>query len=81
MKCPCCEKELIENQGIYYCFNCGYEDEYEDVSSNKYQKQRKFIEKITKYLLPKQEIKIRFVKQLEPGTYGLTRFRGSVKEP
>ena len=56
-KCPCCEEELIENQGIYYCPNCGYEDEYEDIPSNKYQKQRKLIEKITKYLLHKQKIK------------------------
>ena|SRR5438128_7944123 len=81
MKCPCCEEKLIENQGIYHCSNCGYKDEYEDIPSNKYQKQRKFIEKITKYLLPKQEIKIRIVKQLEPGTYGLTRFKNSIKEP
>lgn len=80
-KCPNCEEELIEEQGIWTCSNCYYEDDYQDLPQHKYKRQREFSNKLAKHLLPKQNIKIRFVKELEEGVSGRTRFRGSTKRP
>ena len=74
-KCPNCEEELIEEQGKIYCDGCDYEDEYENIPFHQYKKQRELANKLAKTLLPRQNIKIRFVKRLEKGTYGETRFR------
>jgi hypothetical protein len=84
-KCPNCEEELEEEQGKYVCFNCFYEDDYEDIPATYRKKERELADKLSKTLLPKQNIKIRFIKRLEVGTYGETRFRvnslSSVKKP
>lgn len=55
-------------------------DKYEDIPITSRKKEKVLANKISKALFPNQNIKFRFVKNLEPMEYGRTEFEGGHEE-